>query len=65
MSTALYKALLTAGVSDEQATAAAQEASQSERLMQIERDLAELKTSVRFLMAIQIAILALLVAPLL
>ena len=43
MSTALYKALIEAGVSEDTATVAAENSGQTERLARIETDLAAVK----------------------
>lgn len=63
MGTALYKALREAGVSDETATAAAEDVGQTERLQRIEERLTRLEVQNRVGLALLIAILVLQLAP--
>ncbi len=65
MSTALYKALIEAGVSEDTATVAAENSGQTERLARIETDLAAVKAKldlactvgIGFLLAILVGVL--------
>ena len=65
MGTALYKALREAGVSDETATAAADDSDPHLRLSRMETAIAELRVSVRIGLALLLALLAIELAPLL
>lgn len=58
MSTFMYKALIGANVSENTATQAAQEVDE------YKRDVIELKTSVRIIIGLLVAVLVVLVAPL-
>ena len=58
MSTFMYKALIEANVSETTATQAAQE------IDEYKRDVIELKTSVRIIIGLLVAVLVVLIAPL-
>ena len=63
MGTALYKALREAGVSDETATAAADDAGQTERLQRMEERLTRVEVTMRVLVGLAVAILVLQLQP--
>ena len=63
MGTALYKALREAGVSDEIATAAAEDAGQTERLQRMEERLTRVEVTLRVLVGLAVAILLLQLQP--
>ena len=63
MGTALYKALREAGVSDEIATAAADDAGQTERLQRMEERLTRVEVTLRVLVGLAVAILILQLQP--
>ena len=63
MGTALYKALREAGVSDETATAAADDAGQTERLQRMEERLTRVEVTLRVLVGLAVAILVLQLQP--
>ena len=63
MGTALYKALREAGVSDEIATAAADDAGQTERLQRMEERLTRVEVTLRVLVGLAVAILVVQLQP--
>lgn len=61
MSTALYRALIDAGASDEKAVAASEE---QERILRLEKDIADIKGRLNLLIAVVIPLLVVIIVRL-